>query len=72
MAFTAGRKVHKAALQKQSMEKQANFVSLLKDFTFKSMLPWFFEETAVDADEESALVKNLRGFVTGVRSPVVV
>ena len=71
-SFTAGRKVHKAALQKQLMEKQASFVSLLKDFTLKSKLPWFVEETAVETDDESALVKNLRGFISRVKSPVVV
>ena len=61
-SFTAGKKLHKAALQKQLTECSELFLSSLKKFADANHLPWYLDEADTGQFEDETLMQNLRNF----------
>ena len=70
-SFTAGKKIHKAALQKKLAERTNLFVSRLHQFATENHLPWFLDAPEEPHEPDEDLMQNLRGFIamSGLRFP---
>ena len=63
-SFTAGKKIHKVAVQKQLAKQAANFLECLQKFAAKNHLPWFLDAPEEPKEPDEDLMQNLRGFIS--------
>ena len=70
-SFTAGKKLHKAALQRKLTERVECFLSALSSFAAQNHLPWYLDEVEGPGEEDEQLMQNLRSFmvVSGQQLP---
>ena len=62
-SFTAGKKLHKASLQKKLAERVECFLVALSAFAEQNNFPWFLDEVGEPKVEDERLMQNLRSFM---------